>query len=155
MLILLVIGAVLAAILLAFIAQEARRRKQALKAVDITDIDSMKGIAFENYIAILFESQGYKVTKTPASGDFGVDLLIVKAKVRTAVQIKRYKHNVDLKAVQQVVAGMPLKQYNASKSIVVTNSMFKPSARIVAAAHQCELVDRVKLGEWIIDFKNK
>lgn len=144
---------ILAAVFGTFIHFKLRRERLALRAVAMADVDTMTGVQFENYVAEIFKSQGYHVDTTPTSGDYGVDLLLKKNHVRTAIQLKRYGKPVNLKAVQEVVAGMKMAQYHASKSMVVTNNSFAASAVALAAIHGCELVDRVQLGEWIRQFQ--
>jgi len=148
---LLIIGAVIAVLLGAFILYELRKRQQALMAVELRDVDSMNGIEFEDYLAVLFKARGYKVTKTPTTGDHGVDLLLEKDKNRIVVQAKNYKNSVDQKAIREAVAGMAI--YRADKSMAITNSTFTVMAKALAVANNCELIDRVRLGEMILDFQ--
>ena len=44
----------------------------------ISDIDQMPGMGIEEVLGTLFASQGYNVTYTPATGDFGADLVSEK-----------------------------------------------------------------------------
>lgn len=131
----------------------SQARHKLMRSLAIAQIDELSGIGFEVYIAEIFKYQGYKVIDTPKTGDFGVDLLVIKDDIKTAVQIKRYKAKVNQNAVREVVAGMALKRYSAHKSMVVTNSYFTKSVYELADAHQCELVDRDKLSMWILDFQ--
>lgn len=43
---------------------------------------------------LLYDRKGYRVRYTPASSDFGADLLLKKKGVRTVVQAKCYKNAV-------------------------------------------------------------
>lgn len=136
--------AVLAAIFYYYVI----RRKQiayqeGLRQLEIDDVDNMSGVEFEKYIADLFRRQGYMFEITAASGDMGVDLVVVKAGVRTAVQTKRYSRPVNQAAVREAIAGM--KQYKCTKSMVVTNSTFTKLAKQLAQVNECELVDRERL----------
>lgn len=54
-----------------------------------------------------------------------------------------------------MVAGSVMHYYKASRTMVVTNSYFTKSARELAKAHNCELVDREKLAVWIEEFQNR
>jgi restriction system protein len=73
----------------------------------IFDIDKMSGTEFEDRLAVLFGNLGYNVQRTGKIGDYGVDLVIEKNGIRTAVQAKCYKPGkVHPDAVQQVYAGM-------------------------------------------------
>ena len=59
---------------------------------------------FEDFIAQVFKDNEYKVKQTAYTGDYGADL-IIKNKIRTAVQIKRYakSNKVGVKDINQIV----------------------------------------------------
>jgi len=124
---------------------------------DFDFISKMKGIEFEDYMQELFKRKGYSVTKTPASGDYGVDLLISKKingrEVRTAVQCKRYSKSVGVSAVQEVFSGKHY--YKCKYAIVVTTSTFTSPACKSASELNVELWDRYKLIEEIERTFNK
>ena len=72
----------------------------------ISKIDSMEGHEFEEYLQALYEKNGYKCKIVGEKGhDYGVDLIIKKNGVKTAVQAKRYQNIVGIKAVQEVASG--------------------------------------------------
>lgn len=156
----LILGACLVALLLILAviglvaSYRAKKKCELSRALAISQIDSLSGIEFENYIAAIFKYKGYNVRETPRSGDFGVDLIITKDGQKTAVQIKRYKKSVNQDAVRQVVAGNAMSYYKAEKTMVVTNSYFTKSVYELAKAHECKLVDRDKLAVWIKDFQS-
>ena len=112
----------------------------------------MSGVEFEQYVEQLLKFQGYKVHFTAASGDYGVDIVAKRAGEKTAVQVKRYNKPVGLAAIQQAAAGAV--HYNAQKSMVVCNQSFTKAAQNLAKSNRCELVDRIKLGQFIVDFSN-
>jgi restriction system protein len=117
----------------------ARRFQKA----GMLDVDRLTGRQFEQYLQFLFEKLGFKTTLTPPQGDFGADLILERAGLRTAVQAKRFAGTVGVDAVQQVVAAMPF--YECNRAIVVTNSYFSQRAKELAKANQVELWDRKKL----------
>lgn len=119
-----------------------RRRKKYLNS-KIRDIDAMNGIEFERFLAEHFRKQGYKVTDTPTSNDYGADLVIAKNGVKTVVQAKRYKGKVSNSAVQEIVGAIAY--YKADKAMVVTNAYFTANAKALAEANSVELWDREKL----------
>lgn len=131
--------------------EEAEQRIRLLK---LSDVDSMNGVEFEHSIGKLMKHQGFQIQVTPGSGDFGVDLIAVRDSERWAVQCKRRKSTVSLKAVQEVVAGRDHHYCNAT--MVVTNSHFTQSAIELAQSTGCRLVDRNTLADcdWIVDFKH-
>lgn len=113
-------------------------------------IDKMKGLEFEQYVAEILRKQGFKrVSVTKATGDFGVDITCFtkKGKEKIAIQVKRHKSPLSGKAIQEVVAGA--KHYNATKTMVITNSTFTPKAKVLAKSNDCELIDRYLLKKWV------
>ena len=100
-------------------------------------IDKMEGHEFENYLEAQFRNLGYKVTNVGKNGkDFGVDLLLYKDGVKTAVQAKRYNGKVGVKAIQEIVSGR--EYYKADEALVVTNSYFtEPAADM---ARECDVI---------------
>jgi len=121
--------------------QEKRRN---LRLLTLADVDTMSGLEFEAYVAELFRAQGYKVQMTPIN-DYGVDIILQKDGVRTAVQTKRYSKPVNQAAVREAVAGML--RYKCSKSMVVTNNTFTKSATELARSNLCRLIDREHLAQ--------
>ena len=103
----------------------------------------MNGIEFERFVGELFRGQGNRIEYTSHSTDYGVDLVIEKDRIRTAVQIKRYKRPLSQAPVREVVAGMLM--YRCSKAMVVTNSTFTKSAYHLAKSNYVKLVDREAL----------
>lgn len=122
--------------------------RKSLPGYDLSEIDTLEGSEFEEYIAILFCKLGYKAHATKKSRDFGVDVVAHKGLERVAIQTKRYSQAVNLKAVQEVVAGMHI--YNCNKSMVVTNNYFARSAVELAKHSSCELIDRDGLARLIM-----
>lgn len=121
---------------------------KALPDYDLSAIDALEGSEFEQYIASLFCKLGYKAHPTKKSRDFGVDVVAHRGPERLAIQAKRYSQAVNLKAVQEVVAGMH--KYNCNKSMVVTNNYFTSSAVELAEHSSCELIDRDGLARLIM-----
>lgn len=122
--------------------------RKSFPGYNLSEIDILEGSEFEEYIAILFCKLGYKAYATKKSRDFGVDVVAHKGLERVAIQTKRYSQAVNLKAVQEVVAGMHM--YNCNKSMVVTNNYFARSAVELAKQSSCELIDRDGLARLIM-----
>lgn len=117
--------------------------KRRIARSGIGEIDRMDGIGFERYLETVFQRFGYHVERTPARGDYGADLIISKNNTRTAIQAKRYRQNVGVKAVQEIVTAK--KMYNCSGGIVITNSYYTQQAQKLATVNQVTLWDRDKL----------
>jgi hypothetical protein len=98
-----------------------------------------KGIAFEEYCSSLFANCGCKVQTTPASGDYGCDLVINYRNFIIACQCKYYSNPVGVEAVQQVFSSMSI--YHAHGGAVITNNTFTPAAHNLAASCGVLLID--------------
>jgi restriction system protein len=120
------------------ITREYQERTSKIEALDLLD-----GVEFEEFIGRYFARTGYKVSMTKASGDDGVDLIVQKAGIKTAVQCKRYLGNVGVSAVQEVYAGKDL--YDCDAAIVLTNSYFTKPATVAAKKLGVVLWDRDRL----------
>jgi len=118
----------------------------------VEGVEAMSGIEFERFVGEMFKLQGYKVEYTSVSADYGVDLVLEKDRIRTAVQVKHYKRPLSQAPVREVVAGMLV--YKCSKAMVITNSTFTKSARHLAKSNYVKLVDRDALWQLISQVDN-
>jgi len=127
-------------------AARERERLRQLAQSTLQTIDRMTGVQFEEYVATRLRDAGYPVTTTPASGDFGVDLIVSNNRRRVAVQCKRLSRPVGVAAVQQVVAGAL--HYGCDTAMVISNQEYTPAARELAHTHDCILVGRSVIVSW-------
>lgn len=103
--------------------------------------NDMSGLEFEQYCADLLRNNGYYVKVTKSSGDYGVDLVATDGSgIRYAIQCKYYSNPVNLKAVQEVCAG--INRYGCDYGVVMTNSTFTKSAIELARDNNIKLWDR-------------
>lgn len=111
----------------------------------------------EEMIAGVYERDGYEVTLTPQSGDYGRDVIAVKKGrccVRILGQVKAYRpgHLVladDIRALLGVLSG----DRNATKGVVTTTSDFAPrvsSDPSIApfVPYRLQLVNGAELRTW-------
>lgn len=118
-------------------------RKYTLK-----QLDKMDGHQFEYACADILKADGYKHVKvTRSSGDFGVDVIAEKDKVRYAIQCKRYNHKLDNTPIQEVVGG--LAYYQCDKGAVMTNQYFTEPAKQLAQVNDIKLLDRDTLSHMV------
>ena len=118
-------------------------RKYTLK-----QLDEMDGHQFEYACADILKANGYKHVKvTRSSGDFGVDIIAEKDKVRYAIQCTRYNHKLDNTPIQEVVGG--LAYYQCDKGAVMTNQYFTEPAKQLAQVNDIELLDRDTLSHMV------
>jgi len=109
------------------------------------DSSLMDGYQFEEFLAKMFESAGFKVILTPKSKDQGADLIVEDKYGRTVIQAKKYEGIVSNSAVQEVVAAK--QYYKANGAMVITTGRFSQSAFELAEANDVALWDREKLIE--------
>ena len=118
-------------------------RKYTLK-----QLDKMDGHQFEYACADILKANGYKHVKvTRSSGDFGVDVIAEKDKVRYAIQCKRYNHKLDNTPIQEVVGGFAY--YQCDKGAVMTNQYFTEPAKQLAQVNDIKLLDRDTLSHMV------
>lgn len=149
------IGLLLAGVIIALVLGIRYRRsqyeEQKLRALNSIDINSMDGLAFEQYVAKLLKSQGYTKVVLTERYDLGVDIIAVRDGIRWGVQVKRYSTMVGAEAVRQVVTA--LRTYHCQRAMVVTNNTFSRPATILAATNNCVLIGKDQLAEWILTFQ--
>lgn len=126
--------------------EEQRQRDAEYVRSGMAAIDLMSGVEFEQYIAARLRQDGWVVSLTSVSGDFGVDIVAKKDGRSVAIQCKRQGKPVGIQAVQQVVSGAT--HYNCTMSAVVSNQEFTPAAEQLAITHNCLLVGRSVLPTW-------
>jgi len=123
---------------------EQRNRLKSTLSIDLSEIEQLSGIEFENLLLDKFIAIGFKVESTPKTGDFGADLIVENSEgTRIIVQCKRFKSKVNLKAVQEVVGAMG--HYAGDYGVVITNNSFLNSAIKLAESHDIELWNGDKL----------
>lgn len=99
------------------------------------------GLDYELYVEKYLQNLGYNVTRTPKTGDQGVDLIAEKDEDRKAIQCKYYSKPVGNKAVQEVIAGANF--YSCTSAAVISNSSFAKSARQLAKNSDIELLSLI------------
>ncbi len=132
-------------------AAEERRRDLAYAQSGLAQIDAMPGAGFEQYVAAKLRTVGWEVTTTPATNDYGVDLIAKNGNEMWAIQCKRKATPVGVSAVQQVVAGAI--HYGCWRKMVVSNQEFTRQAKVLALAHNCDLIGRALLPNWRLEFR--
>jgi len=136
------------------VAEEEERRLEEERKIatsGIAEIDLMKGKEFEKYIYLCCRKIGYLTELTPASQDYGADIILYKNSTKTVVQTKRWKSKVGVKGVQETIAAK--QYYKAERGMVITNSFFTKNAINLAESTGIVLWDRYKLINFIIRIK--
>lgn len=129
-------------------------RNYRLSKSGILAIDKMNGADFETRLAILFRKLGYSVKQVGnQKGDYGVDLILEKDGVKTAVQAKCYKRSlVGESAVREAYTGKGY--YQCSDAWVVTNSHYSRMAINLARANNVQLISRNQLVSLLLQEKS-
>ena len=122
-------------------ARESWHRYYRLRT--LASVDVLDGREFEVAIRVIYEKMGYKVTLTPATGDFGVDVIAERGSDKLAIQAKRYNGTVGVHAVQEAASGAFY--YKATQAVVVTNSFYTPKAKELAEKLGVDLINRKRL----------
>ncbi len=110
--------------------------KEAMR--DVHFWDALDGIGFENAVAKIYKEMGFDVEFTPRTNDQGVDLILKKDNEDIIVQCKKYKKNVGVGAVRELV-GVRSSWPNASKAVLVALFDFTSAAKAFAQEHDIEL----------------
>ncbi len=131
---------------LELLEEKAKNNEQAPQAPIHTGVD------YENYIESLLQAGKFNVSRTPTTGDQGVDLVAEKNGIRIAVQCKYYSKPVGNKAVQEVIAGRDF--YNCQVACVVSNNSFTSSARKIANVAKVLLLNESNIAATLDDVVN-
>ena len=102
-----------------------------------------KGIAFEQYVRQILESNGIITQSTIASNDYGADILFDYQGYRFVVQCKCLSGAAGIKPVQEVIGA--ISYYHAHYGIVVTNTFYTQQASNLAYSTGVLLVDNAGL----------
>ncbi|RLJ01092.1 MAG: hypothetical protein DRP06_00400 [Candidatus Aenigmatarchaeota archaeon] len=102
------------------------------KEIDIdlnNNFVNLNGYQFEEFVAKLFKKMGYKVTVTPKSRDYGIDVIAEDKEDIIAIQCKKLKagSNVSNRDIQRARGSMDF--YDANKCIIITNQDFTIQAK--------------------------
>lgn len=95
------------------------------------NMQRLKGLQFEHELQDVFEKAGYEVTRTPDSGDYGVDFIAVINGEKWAFQCKNTKKPSSTHAILEVYAGGRF--YDCTRFCVISPSGFSVNAMKCAA----------------------
>ena len=130
-----------------------KKSKEKVAVFNMSQLDSLSGIDFENFLKDMFEKLGYNVQVTKASHDYGADLLVSKNGTLAIVQAKCYSKTVGIKAIQEVVSAKC--HYGATDAFVATNNFFSKDAEILALENGVKLIDRTVIEKMIAKYDIK
>jgi restriction system protein len=146
--IILVIVIVLICIVLIWMLIKKYFIKTPPPSITMKEVDKMTGLEFEHFIGELYKQMGYKTEVTPASNDYGADVIVVKEQIKTVIQVKNYKNPVGLGAVQEVNTAKG--HYKADEALIITSSpSYTAQARREAKLLRIKLFARGELEKLI------
>jgi HJR/Mrr/RecB family endonuclease len=101
---------------------------------------------FEDKVAALFQTQGYKVQQTPYVRDEGKDAILEKDGKKAYLECKRHdpSNPVGRPTLQRLKGAMSAD--NIEHGVLVTTGTFSEPARVFAQANGIKLCD----GEWVL-----
>ena len=131
--------------------------------IDDEALDNINPNVFEEVVAELYRQQGYQVIRTPASKDYGADVVVLPhGEGNRESFLIQCKHTINPEkslsggGIQEIVAarGIYEKKYELNfELIVATNSLnFTPQAQEIAKANGVNLISRSILLELLRKF---
>jgi restriction system protein len=110
---------------------------------------SIDWFQFEKLVGLVYRKLGYRVTRRGgANPDRGIDLVIEKDGLRTAVQCKQWKTwNVGVKAVREFLGA--LTDAGIPKGIFITLCGYTGEAKQLAQKHGIEIVNEIGLARML------
>lgn len=99
----------------------------------------------KDVVADFMKSRGWSVSII--ENDPYVDIVFIQNTIKTAVRVKSSEEEVDFEEVMKLLSVMD--KYNCVASLFVTNNYFSFEAANLARKHQCKLIDKMVLDEWL------
>lgn len=145
----------LAALLIKISTDEWRKKQKSLKEQErkekvfqellskkgLEKIEELTPFQFEEWVAKMLKTKGYRTTTTKRSGDFGIDVIAYANNSKIGIQVKKFKKSVGIRAVQEAIAGS--KYYRCTESWVITSAYsYTPAARELARVNGVKLLTR-------------
>ena len=108
------------------------------------------GRDYEYYLAYELQNLGYRAWVTPATGDFGTDVILqVNRYFRIIFQCKYYSSKIGNHAVQEICAAK--EYYKSQLCVVITNQNYTDAAVELAEANNIMLISNFDIGSNVED----
>lgn len=129
--------------------QQTRRQENQRRLLTLDSWQNLSASGFEEFVAALFRTQGYKATVTGRTADGGIDIRLEKNGTHAVAQCKRYLtgKKVGVKDVREFTA--VLSRSGAAEGYFVTSSAFTNAALNWAKREPIRLIDSEELIEWM------
>jgi Holliday junction resolvase len=99
---------------------------------------SLPGVAFEREVARLYQALGYQVRLTPGTADGGIDIVLEREGVVTAVQCKAHRKKVGVAVGRELVTSA--KDIGADRMIIACTHGVSEPLKIYAREKSMEIV---------------
>lgn len=127
----------------------SRWAAQVLGIHSVDDIHALSPAQFEEFVAFLFQQQGFAARVVGHTGDEGIDIELQsrhgQGPVRCVVQCKRYRGSVGQPIVREFYGSFA---NQAAEGYLVTTGTFTQPARDWAATRPLRLIDGAELLRW-------
>jgi TPR repeat protein len=132
------------------VLDEAVRLRSSL-VPSLTQLRNISPQQFENYVASIFEKDGYKVKQTPYTNDGGRDAIMIKHGEKYLLECKRYgaENNSGRPDIQKFHSAIVSDK--AKGGFFVTTSGFTKEAVAYADLTGIKLVDGYGLQKWLYE----
>ncbi len=127
---------------------EAHQQRNVRLQRRLQTLDRLSAEAFEEFVAELFEAEGFDVERVGGTDDQGVDLRLNREAVHAIVQCKHHKKSLVGSPDLQRFLGA-LQQSRAVRGYFVTTTGFTLSAERFCLDHPIELIDGPNLVGWV------
>lgn len=110
---------------------------------------AQNGQEFEYEVQSFFQERDFPIFDTPATHDFGVDLVLYFNGKCIAIQCKDHFSPVGIDAVQAVASGAAY--YRADIPVVICSGRFTPAAKKLASVNHVVLIDGASFQKMVCD----
>ncbi len=117
------------------ILREKKKYSLSKKTAQLEEIEEMNGVQFEDRVVETLEAYGFRVEKTPATGDKGIDIIIYLRGKKICLQLKHWKDKVGGPVVRDAYGSKALNR--CDKFFILTTHGF--SSRAVEAAKKLNI----------------
>ena len=131
-------------------AEQARQRaeEERLRSLrTMANLHALSGTEFEDVVAKLFARLDCQVTRTPGSGDEGVDLVLRIDGVKLVVQCKRWKADIGAPVIRDFLGA--LMHSGAAHGFIITTASFTRSSADFARNKPLTLINGILLLKWL------
>jgi restriction system protein len=131
-----------------------KNKHMKMSKLNFSEVERLNPYDFEEWVASMFNANGYRAKTTKKSGDFGADVIAKYKDKKIAIQVKKYTGSVGVQAVEEVLGGMHY--YKCDEAWVVTNSIsYTSQAECMANKTNVNLLNRDKTIDFFYKLSDK